>query len=91
MADEKRVKVRPLSAAEFREGLEVGWTGKLMDIHFVNNTAAPELRPGTLVEVQSAPRLYLGVLQENRGSDVSILVEHMLDRSEIHWIEDVWG
>lgn len=90
MSDDK-VIVRPLSSGEFREGLEAGWTGKVLDIDLVDDATTPELDPGALVEVKSGNRLYLGVLQTSHPSRVSVLVEHMLDRDEIEWISDVWG
>jgi hypothetical protein len=91
MSDETWVRIRPLSGTEFREGFETGWQGKIVDIQFATNAAAPELPPGTLVEMESGSRFYLGILQESHASGVSILVEHKLERSEIDWIQDVWG
>ncbi len=90
MSEQKCVKVRPLSHPEFREGFEGCWTGKMLDIDFAD-AAAPEWDLGSLVEVESGTRIYLGVLQESGESGISILVEHMLDRGEIQWIPDVWG
>ncbi len=90
MSNETWVRIRPLSGTGYREGFETGWEEKILGIQFASGAAA-ELAPGTLVEIESASRFYLGVVQESYGSGASILVEHMLERNEIEWIQDVWG
>ena len=88
---ENRVRMRPLPAGPFREGWEVRWTGKVLDIDFADQSATADLPAGIPVEVQSEERLYLGVLQERHMTRVSIEVEHYLERSQIESIREVWG
>jgi len=91
MMDPKRVTVRPLPDGESREGVEAGWTGRILDIDLMDDPRTPALASGTLVEVEDDDRLYLGVLQDRRPSGVSVTVEHALERRHIGWIRDVWG
>jgi hypothetical protein len=91
MSEEKRVRMRLLPGGEFREGMEAGWKGRLMDIDFLDPSAAGGWNAGAPVEVEAGAKLYLGVLRERDATGVSVLVEHSLDRSQMDWIQEVWG
>jgi hypothetical protein len=91
MPEAKRVRLRLLPGGAFCNGFEAGWKGRVLDVDLLEHDARPELDAGAPVEVESQSNLYLGVLQECRSAGVSILVEHSLERSQIGWIEDIWG
>jgi hypothetical protein len=91
MPEAKRVRLRLLPDGAFRNGLEAGWHGKVLDVDLLEHDGRPELDAGAPVEVESQSNVYLGVLQECRTAGVSILVEHSLERSQVGWIEDIWG
>ena len=91
MTDPKRVTVRPLPDGESRDGVEAGWTGRILEIDLTDDARTAALASGALVEVEDDERLYLGVLQDTRPSGVSVAVEHALERRHIGWIRDVWG
>ncbi len=91
MSEAKRVRLRPLPAGEFREGVEVGWQNRVLDVDLVDDTTAAGLEPGVAVEVESQSGIYFGVLQDRRMAGVSIVVEHSLERSQIESIQELWG
>jgi len=88
---ENRVRVRPLPDGSFRDGCEVLLRGKLLDIEFPDDCDITDLMPGIPVEVESSARVCLGVVQDRTGTGASILIEHLLQRSEIESIQAVWG
>jgi len=91
MTEPQRVTVRPLPDGDCREGLEVGWIGRVLEIQLTNDPRSQGLAPGALVEVEDDERLYLGVLLDSGPSGVSVAVEHALERRHIGSIRDVWG
>ena len=70
--------MRRLPAGEFRDGFETRWTGRILEIEFVDGATPVELAVGALVEVELETRLCLGVLQATQQSSISVLVEHSL-------------
>jgi hypothetical protein len=91
MSEETQVRVRRLPAGEFRDGFETRWTGRILEIEFVDGATPVELAVGALVEVELETRLCLGVLQATQQSSISVLVEHSLETGQIGWIREVWG
>jgi hypothetical protein len=91
MSEEVQVRVRRLPAGEFRDGFETGWTGRILEIEFVDGVTPSEMAVGAPLEVEMETRLCLGVLQASEQSSISILVEHSLESGQIGWIRDVWG
>ncbi len=91
MAQGTRLRVRELNSPEYYEGVESGWTGRTLNVQFPNDRATAQLGSGALLEIESETNLYLGVLQEVWPGGISILVEHSLGRTQLEWIQDVWG
>ena len=90
MPDGKPVKVRPLPDGSGREGQEAGWTGSLLRVIFADQLGSAALPPRTPVEVEAEANIYLGEVEESSPSDITVQVEHSLERSQIARIRDVW-
>lgn len=90
MQQETPVRVRLLNSDEIHAGLTAGWSGAVAKISLAEG-AATRFVVGSLVEMESEERLYLGVIEEMSPSGLSILVEHSLERSQLGWIQQVWG
>jgi len=91
MSAESCSKVRLLPDGPVREAREVRWTGHLLDLEVAVRENEPELHAGALVEIESGPKLYLGVVEQSRGAALCVSVEHALDRDALEWIQDAWG
>lgn len=90
MLPETPVRVRLLNGDEIHAGFVAGWSGAVAEIS-LSEGAATHFVVGALVEMESEERLYLGVIQDTGLSVLSIRVEHSLERSQLEWIQQVWG
>ena len=87
---ETPVRVRLLNSEESHAGFVSGWGGAVAEISLAEG-ATTRFILGALVEMESEERLYLGVIRGMRPFGLSILVEHSLERSQLGWIQQVWG
>jgi len=81
------IRFRLLPHGEFREAVQLGWKGQIMEI-------APlglDLALGALIEIESECMLYLGELCQRDASVYSVRVEHALDRAKLAADRDHWG
>ena len=84
------MRVRLLNSDEIHTGFLSGWSGAVAEISLPEGSATHFVL-GALVEMESEERLYLGIIQDMGPSAMSILVEHSLERSQLGWIQQVWG
>ncbi len=90
MLPDTPVRVRLLNSDEVYAGSAAGWSGAVAEISLAESPAAHFVL-GALVEMESEERLYMGVIEDMGPSAMSILVEHSLERSQLGWIQQVWG
>jgi hypothetical protein len=91
MAEASRVKVRVLPGGELWEAVETGWTGRVVHIEYTAQTLEIPPAVGVPVEIDTGTKVYLGILEDSTASGASVLVEHLLDSSNIEWIDRVWS
>ena len=91
MTDSDIVHVRLLPNGALHQGAVSGWSGRLLGLTIEDPSAVEELSPGSPVEVQSEDRLLLGTVVDSSGPEVSVRVEHSLERRQIENIQRVWG
>jgi hypothetical protein len=90
MLQDTPVRVRLLNSDEVHGGFAAGWSGAVAEISLAEGSATHFVL-GALVEMESEERLYLGVIEDMGPSGMSILVEHSIERSQLGWIQQVWG
>ena len=73
------IRLRRLPDGEFQDGREAGWNERLLEI----DVPGEGFFPGALLEIECGPMLYLGELQQRRGSIHRVAVEHALDRARL--------
>jgi len=91
MDSETVVRMRRLDAGDFYEGFEAGWSGRVLAIDLPEGERAPDLAPGTLLELETAAKLYLGVVLDTWAAGLSVSVEHSVDRRQRESIQAIWG
>lgn len=91
MTDSDIVHVRLLPHGEFHEVGVSAWSGTVLHLTIEDPSAVEELIPGSPVEVQSEDRLLLGTVLDRHPTEVSLRVEHSLERRQMEDIQRVWG
>ena len=91
MDNETLVRMRQLPAGDIYEGFEAGWSGPVLTIDLPPGVRTPDLAPGTLLELETAAKLYLGVVLDSWAEGLSVSVEHSLDRRQHESIQAIWG
>lgn len=61
-----------------------------MNLHLQEQTAAPELGVGELVEIDGEQVFYLGEILGRQGPLLMVAVEHAVNRASLSAIQDVW-
>ena len=88
MSDSGMMRLRRLPDGEFRDGREVGWSKRFLEI----DMPGEGFPTGALLEIECGPMLYLGELQQRSGSIHRVAVEHALDRVRLASIlQASWG
>lgn len=87
--EEGSVLVRSLPEGPAEHGTKRRHKHNLLELEM--SGAAPFLRAGTLVEVESEDALYLGQVDRREASQIWILVEHKVDRVRLKRIHDRWN
>jgi len=87
MSERRGVKLRRLPDGPVQDAFEIGLAGCFLEL----DLAGLEFPLGALLEVQQGSMLYLGELRERHGATALVHVEHMLDRSKLKPIQEVWG
>ena len=82
------MKWRNLPDGAFETAEESGWEGNML--HLTLPEGQPGLSPGTLVEIESDSKLYLGEVRQCSGPGMKILVEHSLDRARLGFMQETW-
>ena len=91
MTDSDIVHVRLLPNGPFRQSAVAGWSGRVLSLTVEDPSAIEELSPGSPVEIQSEDELLLGTVVDCRPLEVSVRVEHSLERGQMENIQRVWG
>ncbi|MGA2270466.1 MAG: hypothetical protein ABSH44_18485 [Bryobacteraceae bacterium] len=88
MPERTVIKLRRLPDGDYREGVEIGWKGRVLEVDLPSQEGG--FPPGTPLEIDCGSMLYLGELQQGSGSTARILVEHSVDRAKLDSIQDAW-
>jgi len=87
MPEQGAVRMRVLPDGEPQHASVVGWQGRLLEL----SLGERNFPPGTLFEIEHGDMLYLGELQEKKGSVLVIAIEHSVDRDRLKPIREAWG
>ena len=82
------MRFRSLPDGVFQQGREAGWEGNIL--HLALPDEQPELSPGSLVEIESDAKVYLGEVRQCVGGAMKISIEHSLDRARLASIQETW-
>jgi hypothetical protein len=82
------MRFRSLPDGVFQQGREAGWEGYMLHLALPDGQA--ELSPGSLVEIESEAKVYLGEVRQCAAGVMKILVEHSLDRNRLSSIQETW-
>lgn len=82
------MRFRSLPEGVFREAEHAGWDGHMLQIKLSDGQPGPD--SGTLVEVESDSRLYLGEVRQSKDLLCRILIEHSLERARLASVKDSW-
>ena len=88
MSDCNLMRLRSLPDGSFQLVQEAGWEGNMLRLSL--SDLQQGLTPGVLVEIESDAKLYLGEVRQNSGSDMTVMVEHSLDRARLASLQDIW-
>lgn len=88
MSESSLIRFRSLPDGVFQQGSEAGWEGNTL--HLALPAERLELSPGSLVEIESDAKVYLGEVRQCGGGAMKILIEHSLDRTRLASIQETW-
>lgn len=87
--EEVAVLVRGLPEGPAAHGIKRRHKHNLLELEM--NGAAPFLRAGALVEIESEEAFFLGQVDRREASQVWVVVEHKVDRVRLKRIHDTWN
>ena len=87
MPEQSAVRVRVLPDGSSEDASVIGWQGRLLELDLSGKT----FPLGTLVEIEHGPMVYLGELQQQKGSVLTVAVEHAVDSEKLKPIQETWG
>lgn len=85
------ITVRSLPDGSRRRGKQESFNGELLYLRLEEADIAGELRPRTLVEIETAGVLYLGEILNLDGARIAVGIEHLLDLGLLAALQDVWA
>jgi hypothetical protein len=90
MSEQSELTVRQLPDGVARAAREGTWDGSLLAIELTADDHGGEFDAGALVEIESAGMIYLGAVLLRQGLQMSVEVEHAIDRGKLSRIQEMW-
>ena len=90
MSEQSELTVRQLPDGAARPVREGAWNGNLFEIELTADDHNGEFDAGALVEIESAEMIYLGAVLRRDGVRMAVDVEHVIDRSKLSRIQEMW-
>jgi len=87
MPEKVVVKVRRLPDGEPWDALEIASEGRFVELEIKGLS----LSLGSLLEIERGTVLLWGELRQLIGSVALVWIEHSLDKSKLHPIQEIWG